>query len=136
MCARCYQNRGGCYFNRQQHDAAIKDLQKAIELEPKNGVYYSSLGWYQLFNRKPRESIAASLKALELSPDNAVMIKGNLAHGYLFDNQFERRKQSIWKTKMPSSTMDGPLAKPCWMTSKSFRRRGLLILIWRKSKRS
>ena len=51
-----------------------------------------SLGWYQLFNRKPSESIAASLKALELSPDKAVMINGNLAHGYLFDNKFEKAK--------------------------------------------
>ena len=98
-CARCYQNRGGCYFHKQQYDAAIKDLQKPIELEPKNGVYYSSLGWYQLFNRKPRESIAASLKALELSPDKAVMIKGNLAHGYLFDNQFEKAKAIYLENK-------------------------------------
>jgi hypothetical protein len=32
------------------------------------------------------------LKALELSPDDAVLIKGNLAHGYLFDNQFDKAK--------------------------------------------
>ena len=105
-CARCYQNRGGCYFNKQQYDAAIKDLQKAIELEPKNGVYYSSLGWYQLFDRKPRESIAASLKALELSPDKVVMIKGNLAHGYLFDNQFEKAK-AIYLENKDAKLQDG-----------------------------
>ena len=98
-CARCYYNRGGSYFNKKQYDAAIKDLQKATELDPKNGVYYSSLGWYQLFNRKPHESIAASLKALELSPDHAVMIKGNLAHGYLFDNQFEKAKALYLENK-------------------------------------
>jgi tetratricopeptide (TPR) repeat protein len=66
---------------------------EAIELDdPTNGEYYIELGWYQLFNRKPRESIAASLKALELSPDDAVLIKGNLAHAYLFDNQFDNAK--------------------------------------------
>jgi hypothetical protein len=32
------------------------------------------------------------LKALELSPDDAVLIKGNLAHAYLFDNQFDKAK--------------------------------------------
>ena len=32
------------------------------------------------------------MKALELSPDDAVLIKGNLAHGYLFDNQFDKAK--------------------------------------------
>src|SRR4029077_16183901 len=70
-----------------------------IELDPKNGVYYSSLGWYQLFNRKPRESIVASLKALELSPDHAVMIKGNLAHGYLLDNQFKKAESLYLENK-------------------------------------
>ena len=98
-CARCYHNRGGSYFNKKQYDAAIKDLQKATDLDPKNGVNYSSLGWYQLFNRKPHESIAASLKALELSPDKAVMINGNLAHGYLFDNQFEKAKALYLENK-------------------------------------
>ena len=55
--------------------------------------------WYQLFNRKPRESITASLKALELSPDEAVMINGNLAHGYLFDNQFDKAKAIYLENK-------------------------------------
>jgi len=32
------------------------------------------------------------LKALELSPADSVLIKGNLAHGYLFDNQFDKAK--------------------------------------------
>jgi tetratricopeptide (TPR) repeat protein len=68
-------------------------------LDPKNGDYYLDLGWYQLFNRKPREAIAASLKALELSTDDAVMIKGNLAHGYLFDNQFEKAKAIYLENK-------------------------------------
>jgi len=78
---------------------AIDDIQKATQLDPKNGDYYGSLGWYQLFNRKPRESITASLKALELSPDEAVMINGNLAHGYLFDNQFDKAKAIYLENK-------------------------------------
>ena len=32
------------------------------------------------------------MKALELSPDDSVLIKGNLAHAYPFDNQFETAK--------------------------------------------
>ena len=48
---------------------------------------------------KPRESITASLKALELSPDEAVMIKTNLAHAYLFDNQFEKAKAIYLESK-------------------------------------
>jgi tetratricopeptide (TPR) repeat protein len=97
--AVAYDNRGGVLAEKKQYRAAIKDIQKAIELDSKNGEYYLDLGWYQLFNRKPREAIAASLKALELAPDDAVMIKGNLAHGYLFDNQFEKAKAIYLENK-------------------------------------
>jgi tetratricopeptide (TPR) repeat protein len=94
-----YKERGDVWLEKKKYHAAIDDIQKAIQLDPKNGDYYASLGWYQLFNRKPRESIAASLKALELSPDKAVMIKGNLAHGYLFSNQFEKAKAIYLENK-------------------------------------
>jgi tetratricopeptide (TPR) repeat protein len=94
-----YKERGDVWVEKKQYSAAIDDIQKAIQLDPKNGGYYGSLGWYQLFNRKPRESITASLKALELSPDDAVMIKTNLAHGYLFDNQFDKAKAIYLENK-------------------------------------
>jgi tetratricopeptide (TPR) repeat protein len=90
--ASAYDFRGNIELKNKQYAAAIKDEEKAIELDPKNGGYHLNLSWYELFNRKPRESIAASLKALKLSPDDAVAIKGNLAHGYLFDNQFGKAK--------------------------------------------
>jgi uncharacterized protein YecT (DUF1311 family) len=97
--AETYYDRADAHAKEKQYDAAVKNIQKAIELDPKNGEYYSDLGWYQLFNRKPRESIAASLKALELSPDDAVLIKGNLAHGYLCDNQFDKAKSIYLENK-------------------------------------
>jgi tetratricopeptide (TPR) repeat protein len=90
--ADAYYSRGDARAKKKQYDAALKDTQKAIELNSKDGHYYSSLAWYQLFNRKPREAIAASLKALKLSPADAVVIKTNLAHSYLFDNQFDKAK--------------------------------------------
>lgn len=97
--ASAYDLRGDIKANKKQYAAAIMDEQKAIALDPKNGDYYLSLGWYQLFNHKPRESITASLKALKLSPDDTVMIKGNLAHAYLFDNQFEKAKTIYLENK-------------------------------------
>jgi uncharacterized protein YecT (DUF1311 family) len=90
--AETYHDRADDDANEKRSDAAVQDLQKAIELDPTNGDYYLELGWYLVFNRKPREAIAASLKALELLPGDAVLIKGNLAHAYLFDNQFEKAK--------------------------------------------
>jgi tetratricopeptide (TPR) repeat protein len=97
--ADAYRNRAESDAEDKQYAAAVKDIQKAIELESKNGDYYLDLAWYQLFNRKPRESIAASLKALEFSPDYAVMIKTNLAHGYLLDNQFDKAKAIYLENK-------------------------------------
>ncbi len=90
--AETYSDRADADAKEKRYAAAVQDLQKAIEVDPKNGEYYTELGWYQLFNRKPSESIAASLKALELSPDDSVLIKGNLAHAYLFDNQFDKAR--------------------------------------------
>jgi len=97
--SRAYHYRADFHAKKKEYDAAVIDTLRAIELDPKNGDYYLSLGWYQLFNRKPREAITASLKALELSPDDAVMIKTNLAHGYLFDNQFDKAKTIYLENK-------------------------------------
>ena len=97
--SRAYHYRADFHAKKKEYDAAVIDSLKATELEPKNGDYYLDLGWYQLFNRKPREAVAASLKALELSPDDAVMIKTNVAHGYLFDNQFEKAKAIYLENK-------------------------------------
>jgi len=97
--SKAYYYRAEVHAKKKEYDAAVADSLRAIELDPKNGEYYLSLGWYQLCNRKPRESIAASLKALELSPDDAVMIKTNVAHGYLFDNQFDKAKAIYLENK-------------------------------------
>jgi tetratricopeptide (TPR) repeat protein len=97
--ASAYDLRGEIEARKKQYAAAAKDEQKASELDPKNGRLYSNLGLCELFNRKPRQSIAASLKALKLSPDKAVAIKSNLAHGYLFDNQFGKAKAIYLENK-------------------------------------
>jgi tetratricopeptide (TPR) repeat protein len=96
---RTYWERDCAQAEKDHYDAAIKDIEKAIEFNPKEVAYYLDLGTCQLYNRKPRKAIAASLKGLELSPDNAVLIKTNLAHGYLFDNQFEKAKAIYLENK-------------------------------------
>jgi Flp pilus assembly protein TadD len=104
--ASAYDFRGEIEARKKQYAAAAKDEQKAIELDPKDGRLYSNLGLCELFNRKPRESITASLKALKLSPDNAVAIKTNLAHAYLFNNQFGKAK-AIYLENKDAKLRDG-----------------------------
>jgi tetratricopeptide (TPR) repeat protein len=94
-----YAGRANVEAKKKQYDAAIKDIQKAIDLDIVKGPYYVALAWYELLNQKPREAIEASLKALEWSPSDAVTIKTNLAHAYLFDNQFEKAKAIYLENK-------------------------------------
>jgi sugar lactone lactonase YvrE len=96
--ADAYRNRGQSAAEDKQSRPA-EDVQKAIGLTSKGWDYYLSLAWYPLFSRNPREAIAAALKALELSPPNAAMIKATLAHSYLFDNQFEKAKAIYLENK-------------------------------------
>jgi len=96
--ADAYRNRGQSAAEEKQSSPA-EDVQNAIGLTSKGWDYYLSLAWYHLFDRKPREAIAASLKALELSPHNAAMIKVTLAHSYLFDNQFDKAKAIYLENK-------------------------------------
>jgi hypothetical protein len=93
-----YRNRGQSAAEEKQSSPA-EDVQNAIGLTSKGWDYYLSLAWYHLFDRDPREAIAASLKALELSPHNAAMIKVTLAHSYLFDNQFNKAKAVYLENK-------------------------------------
>src|SRR6266571_4440238 len=96
--ADAYRNRGQSAAEEKQSSPA-GDVQNAIGLTSKGWDYYLSLAWYHLFDRNPREAIAASLKALELSPHNAAMIKITLAHSYLFDNRFDKAKAIYLETK-------------------------------------
>ena len=89
---RAWYDRGAVRAEKGEYPVAARDIQKAIDLNGKVGDYYLNLGSCQLFNRRPREAIAAALKALELDPDNATLINTVLATGYLFDNQFEKAK--------------------------------------------
>ncbi len=96
--ADAYRTRGQSAAEEKQSSPA-EDVQSAIGLTSKGWDYYLSLAWYYLFDRNPGEAIAASLKALELSPRNATMIKVTLAHAYLFDNQFDRAKAIYLENK-------------------------------------
>ena len=95
--ADAYRNRGQSVA--EDKPSSREDIQNAIGLSSKGWDYYLSLAWYYLFGRNSHEAIAACLKALELSPRNAAMIKVALAHGYLFDNQFDKAKAIYLENK-------------------------------------
>ena len=96
--ADAYRNRGQSAAEEKQSNPS-EDIQNAIGLTSKGWDYYLSLAWYYLFDRNAREAIAASLKALELSPRNGAMVNVTLAHSYLFDNQFDKAKAIYLENK-------------------------------------
>ena len=49
---------------------------------------------------------------MELSPDDSVLIKGNLAHAYLFDNQFETAKAIYLENKDAKLDEERSFASP------------------------
>ena len=51
----------------------------------------SALGWFELLNNHPQESLAASQEALKINPDDA-LVKENLAHANLNQNHIEQAK--------------------------------------------
>jgi Bacterial SH3 domain. len=123
---RAYWKRGSVHGEKAEYDAAVKDIQKAIEVNGRHAAaYYIDLGTWQLYNRKPRETIAASLKALELTPQNAVLIKTNLAHGYLFDNQFEKAKAIYLENKDAKLPDERTFSRAVLEDFKQFRDAGL-----------
>jgi hypothetical protein len=95
--ADAYRTRGQSAV--EEKPSSPEDVKNAIGLTSKGWDYYLSLAWYYLFDRSSHEAIAACLKALELSPHNAAMIKVALAHGYLFDNQFDKAKAIYLENK-------------------------------------
>jgi hypothetical protein len=96
--AEAYRNRGQSAAEDKRSSPA-QDVQKAIGLTSKGWDYDLSLAWYYVFDRNPREAIAAGLKALQKSPRNAAMIKVALAHSHLFDNQFDKAKTIYLENK-------------------------------------
>jgi tetratricopeptide (TPR) repeat protein len=59
---------------------------------------YGKISWCTLFTRQPEEAIQAAARGIELDP-NQHWIKTNLAHGYLFTNQFEKAKAIYTQNK-------------------------------------
>lgn len=67
-----YLNRGIAYLNLDEQESAIKDLSKAIEIDPKSATAYHSRGlaYYQAGEYK--ESVDDFLMSSDLSPNNPV----------------------------------------------------------------
>ncbi|NGZ09588.1 MAG: hypothetical protein CV088_09390 [Nitrospira sp. LK70] len=67
-------------------------------LGPDLAIAYSVAARLHLLNHAPKETIVLASKGFEADPNNAINAV-NLAHGYLFDNQFDRAQTTYKKYK-------------------------------------
>jgi tetratricopeptide (TPR) repeat protein len=67
-CARAYYNRAGTYYDQQQWDRALDDLDRAIETEPLAGFYFLRADIHSKLGRNEQADEDYS-KAIELSRD-------------------------------------------------------------------
>lgn len=66
-----YTNRGLAYYNKGQYDQAIKDYNKAIEIDPGNAVAYINRGFAYRNKGQYDQAIKDYTKAIEIDPGNA-----------------------------------------------------------------
>jgi len=91
--AQMWLEKGMAQFERQDYDAAIASVNKAVELEPKSAVAYNMLGmayrfkYNQVRNQELRDKeIAAFQKAIELDPNYWVALI-NLGATYYYTGE-------------------------------------------------
>lgn len=66
-----YSERGVSYFHNKQIDLSLKDMDKAVELEPNNAYRYSSRAFIRAY-RDVDAAIADYKKAIELDPKDEI----------------------------------------------------------------
>lgn len=85
---------GAALITKQFYDSAQQELEKAIELNPDNGLAYSNLGTVFLFYRTPETALENFVLAAGLMPKDYRIIH-NLGITHLEKEEFEMAKQNF-----------------------------------------
>ena len=88
---------------------------------------YVNLAWCALFNQQPNRAIEASEQDLAINSDESTeaMLHTNLAHGYLFTDQYEQAL-AIYQRYQDIAVGDGRSFKQAILNDfKEFRQKGL-----------
>ncbi len=84
-----YFYRGGAYYHKDEYDAAIFYLNKAIEINPKDANAYNSRGAAYFKKGEYDRAISNYTKALEINPEYA-MAYNNRGNAYNNKGEYER----------------------------------------------
>ncbi len=99
-------DRAICKFHLSDKDAALTDLDAALELQPEYGYRYSSRAWMKQANGDTDGAIADYKTALTLDPEDAIVLNnlGLLEESKGYKTQSNKRfkiADSLQKTKNP-----------------------------------
>jgi transcriptional activator of cad operon len=65
-----FRIRGALRSDQGRNEEALRDLQRAIELNPNDGPALTEMGYLYIYNARPREALASYSAALALDPLN------------------------------------------------------------------
>jgi len=80
---------GSCYIYQGEYDHAIRELQRAIELNPNDPSGYHMLGWGLLFSGKTDDAMKALKTTLRLNPNAAADSFFFLGLGYYLTERYD-----------------------------------------------
>jgi adenylate cyclase len=80
---------GISYLWKRQHEQAIAEARRAIQLNPNDADCYAWLGWILNFSGRPEESIELVKKALRLNPHDQFFYLFLLGEAYSIANRHE-----------------------------------------------
>jgi len=75
---------------RNEHEKAIIEAKKAVELSPNSAVDHFFMGMVLRFAGRFDEAILSLEKAIRLNPITPIMYLNNLAFAYAFSGQYEK----------------------------------------------
>ena len=96
--AEAYFNRGLAYANRGQHDKAISDYNKAIEINPRYAMAYSNRGIVYAKKGQHDRAISDYNKAIEINPKLAIAYN-NRGNAYFFKKEYEKAWDDVYKAQ-------------------------------------
>lgn len=94
-------------FTRTKEAEQLPAMVKVMRVDTLQGspAFFNSIGWYSLENKFFDQAIAYLQQGLNVHPGN-LLIKGNLAHGYLFKGDYEEALK-IYKQHGKESVTEG-----------------------------
>ena len=109
-------DRAICKFHLSDKDAALTDLDAALELQPEYGYRYSSRAWMKQANGDTDGAIADYKTALTLDPEDAIVLNnlGLLEESKGYKTQSNKRfkiADSLQKTKNPVEKAEDSVVK-------------------------